>query len=86
MGSIIDSLVQSVERGSNGSKVHLRQRVTDIGCHADGKRIAGITLATGKVVKAHDGVICHAHVWLLKSLIKDSRILKALNKDSPATS
>jgi hypothetical protein len=65
------------QQGSSGSKVHLRQTVASIDMDmdsdsdGDGKRVKGITLTTGKVIRARDGVICNAPVWSLKHLIKD---------------
>jgi hypothetical protein len=47
----------------------------------DGKRVKGITLTTGKVIRAGDGVICNAPVWSLKHLIKDERMLQIMNGD-----
>jgi phytoene dehydrogenase-like protein len=86
MGTIIDKLVAGVQQGENGSKVHLRQRVASIDCDdGNGKRVTGITLSNGKVIRARDGVICNAPVWSLKNLIKDERMLQILNGDLPPT-
>jgi phytoene dehydrogenase-like protein len=87
MGAIVDALVAGVEQGDNGSKVHLSQHVAsiDIDCGSNYKRVAGITLANGKVIRARDGVICNAPVWSLKNLIKDERMLQILNGGSGNT-
>jgi hypothetical protein len=64
--------------------VHLRQHVESIDCDADAKRIVGVTLRrNGKRIRARDGVICNAPVWLLQSLIKDDRIKAVLNGGQP---
>jgi hypothetical protein len=85
MGSIVDALVAGDQQGSSGSKVHLRQTVASIDMdsdsNGDGKRVKGITLTTGKVIRARDGVICNAPVWSLKHLIKDERMLQIMNGD-----
>jgi phytoene dehydrogenase-like protein len=90
MGSIVDALVNGVEQGDNKSQVHLRQTVAsiDIDDDSDGKRVKGITLANGKVIRARNGVICNAPVWSLKHLIKDERMLEIMNdgKDVPVPS
>jgi phytoene dehydrogenase-like protein len=84
MGAIVDALVRGVEQGNRGSKVHLRQHVESIDCDADAKRIVGVTLRrNGKRIRARDGVICNAPVWLLQSLIKDDRIKAVLNGGQP---
>jgi phytoene dehydrogenase-like protein len=81
MGSIVDALVAGVQQGDCNSKVHLRQTVASIDMDedSDGKRVKGITLANGKVIRARDGVICNAPVWSLKHLIKDERMLQIMN-------
>jgi phytoene dehydrogenase-like protein len=89
MGSIIEALVEGVQQGEHGSKVHLRQRVASIdfdpdansNSNNDGKkqRVTGITLNNGKIIRARDGVICNAPVWSLNNLIKDERMLQTLN-------
>ncbi|KAL7581694.1 hypothetical protein ACA910_022238 [Epithemia clementina (nom. ined.)] len=70
IGSIVDALVRGVEQGSNLSKVHLRSHVERIEFSENGKRAAGITLASGRRVVAKDGVICNAPVWSFRGLIK----------------
>jgi phytoene dehydrogenase-like protein len=85
MGTIVDALVAGVHQGENGSKVHLRQRVASIDCDSNGKRVTGITLTNGKVIRALDGVICNTPVWSLKNLIKDERMLQTLNGNLPQT-
>jgi hypothetical protein len=84
MGAIIDALVRGVEQGDNGSKVYLRSHVESIDARPDGLRITGLTLTSGKQVKAREGVICNAPVWSLNGLIKDQRVRDIL--DSPAHS
>jgi phytoene dehydrogenase-like protein len=79
MGAIIEALVRGVEAGSIGSKVHLRQHVQSIDCSEDGQRITGLTLRSGKRVRASLGVICNAPVWTLRNLIRDEGVLKALD-------
>lgn len=81
-GEVVEALVRGVEQGSLGSKVHLRQHVDSIDSE-DGSKISGITLKSGKKVKARDGVICNVPVWSLRSLIKDEELLSKLNNFLP---
>ena len=84
MGSIVDALVRGVEQGPNGSKVNLKCHVESIDCSADGSKITGLTLSKkGIRVHARQGVICNAPVWTLRKLIKDERVLQALNNQLP---
>lgn len=83
IGEIVDALVRGIEKGRNGSKLHLRRHVESIDCSDDALRITGITLQGGKKVRAKEGVICNAPVWSLRQLIRDERVLKRLNNDQP---
>ena len=82
-GEVVDALVRGVEQGNNGSRVFLRQHVDSIDCNDNGSRISGITLKSGKHIKARDGVICNVPVWSLRKLIKDDKILSKLNNFLP---
>ena len=84
MGSIVDALVRGVEKGENGSKVHLRKHVERIDCSEDASAVTGITLSNGERITAREGVICNAPVWALRNLIKDERVLARLNGGSVA--
>jgi phytoene dehydrogenase-like protein len=79
LGSVIDALVAGVEQGDNGSKVNLRSHVESIDSTLDGSRITGLTLSSGKKVKAQDGVISNVPVWALNNLIKNRRVREVLN-------
>jgi phytoene dehydrogenase-like protein len=81
MGSIVEALVRGVEKHNHGSKVHLKQHVVSI--DGDGTRITGITLRSGKRIRARDGVICNASVWCLQKLVSDQRLLLKLNNQMP---
>jgi phytoene dehydrogenase-like protein len=81
-GELVEALVRGVEQGTMGSKLHLRQHVESIDSE-DGTKISGITLSSGKKIKARDGVICNVPVWSLRSLIKDPDMLAKLNNFLP---
>ena len=69
MGTIVDALVRGVEKGSNGSKLHLRRKVTQI--LGDASRATGIQLEDGTIVHAKHGVICNAPVWSIHKLLPE---------------
>jgi len=79
LGAVIDELVKGVEQGDNGSKVNLRRHVKSIDSNDDGTRFVGLTLESGKKVRAKDGVICNAPVWSIANLIANPNAKKALN-------
>jgi len=79
LGAVIDELVKGVEQGDNGSKVNLRKHVQSIDTTEDGTRFVGLTLESGKKVRAKDGVICNAPVWSIANLIANPDAKKALN-------
>lgn len=79
LGTVIDELVKGVEQGNNGSKVNLRSHVDSIDTNDEGTRFIGLTLESGKKVRAKDGVICNAPVWSVANLIKNPDAKKALN-------
>ena len=79
LGTVIDELVKGVEQGDNGSKVNLRRHVESIDTNDDGTRFVGLTLKSGRKVRAKDGVICNAPVWSIASLIANPDAKKALN-------
>ena len=79
LGTVIDELVKGVEEGNNGSKVNLRSHVTSIDTNDEGTRFIGLTLKSGKKVRAKDGVICNAPVWSVANLITNPDAKKALN-------
>jgi len=90
MGEVVDALVRGVEKGDNGSQVLLRHHVDSIDCSDDASAITGVTLRSGKKIRARDGVICNAPVWSLRNLIRDDRVLARLdnnnnNNDQPVT-
>lgn len=79
LGAVIDSLVEAVEQGSNGSRVNLRREVKSIDTNEDGSRFVGLTLANGRKVRAKEGVICNVPVWSVADLIANPAARKALN-------
>lgn len=87
LGEVVNALVFGVEQQSKsgintGSKVNLNRHVESIDFNEDGSRATGLTVKKkggGKiVVRAHDGVIYNAPVWLLKNLIKNKDALVKL--------
>lgn len=83
LGSVIDALVRGVEQGDVGSRVYVRSNVESIDTAPHGGRISGLTLTTGKKVKAKDGVICTVPMWSLSSLIKSRKAREVLNNFIP---
>ena len=83
LGSVIDALVRALEQGNNQSKLNLRCHVERIDFSEDAARATGVTLRSGKRIKARDGVICNAPVWSLKNLIHDKTVLNKLNNGLP---
>jgi len=85
LGSVIDALVQGVEKGSSHSKVHLRKHVEEILTSDDGTKAVGLKLRGGKKVMAKEGVICNAPVWSLNKLLKNENARSILNERLPTT-
>ena len=79
LGEVIGALVQGLEQGDNGSKLHLRKHVESIDFSDDASRATGLTLKDGTNIKARDGVICNAPVWSLRHLLKDEMAKDKLN-------
>ena len=79
LGTVIDELVMGVEQGKCGSKVNLRSHVDSIDTNDEGTRFIGLTLKSGKKVRAKDGVICNAPVWSIANLVTNPDAKKALN-------
>jgi len=79
LGTVIDALVNGVEQGKGGSRVHLRSHVQSIDTTDDGRKAVGLTLKNGKKVIAKDGVICNAPVWALTKLIGNDNARSILN-------
>jgi phytoene dehydrogenase-like protein len=79
MGEVVSALVRGLEAGPRGSKLHLRRHVRSIDCSGDGRRISGLTLRSGRRIRAKLGVICNAPVWTLRHLIRDGRVLRKLS-------
>ena len=84
LGKVIDALVSGLERGDNRSKLNLRKHVESIDFEGDGDRTraTGLTLRGGMKVRAREGVICNAPMWLLSGLIKDEGVKKRMNGGS----
>lgn len=77
-GVVIDALCKGITTGGR-SKVHLRTHVEKIDFNEDGSRATGITLRSGRSVRAREGVICNAPVWSLKNLVHQKAALERLS-------
>eukprot|EP01041_Mallomonas_annulata_P006470 gene6470-13067_t len=68
MGVISDVLVDVLK--SSGGELHLSSAVESIG--VENGRAVGVTLRSGKKIRAKRGVVCNANVWGVQSLLKSS--------------